>query len=125
MIEFGGPGRAPRAGSVTTASTATGLALASIVGGALVQYAPLPLHLTFWVLLAVIAVVGAAAAFLPRVHDTAIGPWRPRAPHVASGLRRAFAAGALGVSTAYALGAVILALGAQIARELVHSTNAP
>jgi MFS family permease len=124
MIEFGGPERAPRASSVTTAATATGLALATLIGGALVQYAPLPLHLSFWVLLGVVAAVGALAVFLPRVRDRSIGRWRPRTPRVPAGLRRAFAAGALGVSSAYAAGSVFLALGAEVARELVRSSDA-
>ena len=40
MIEFSSPGQQARASSATTAATATGLALATLVGGALVQYAP-------------------------------------------------------------------------------------
>jgi MFS family permease len=124
MIEFGGPSRAPKASSVTTAATATGLALATLAGGALVQYAPAPIHLTFWVLLGVIVLVAAAAAFLPRVRDARAGAWHPHAPRVPAGLRRAFAAGALGVSTAYAVGSVFLALGAQVARQLVQSSDA-
>jgi MFS family permease len=124
MIEFGGPSRAPRASSVTTASTATGLALATLVGGALVQYAPLPLHLSFWVLVAAVLVVGVLALFLPRVRAADAGPWRPRAPYVPAGLGRMFAAGALGISAAYVVGSVFLALGAQVARELIQSSDA-
>jgi MFS family permease len=125
MIEFGGPSRAHRASSTTTAATASGLALATLLGGALVQYAPSPLHLTFWALLAVTVVVGALAWFFPRhTADEALGRWRPRGLAVPAGARREFAAGALGVSTAYAMGAVFLALGAQIAKELLHSENA-
>jgi MFS family permease len=123
MIELGGPERAPRASSTMTAATAVGLALATIVGGALVQYAPDPLHLTFWVLFAVIVAVGALALFLPRVRDAA-GAWRPSLPRVPAGLRRAFVAGALAVSAAYAVGSVFLALGAQVAADLLRSSNA-
>ncbi len=124
MIELGGPERAPRASSTMTAATATGLALATLVGGALVQYAPAPLHLSFWVLLVAILVVGALSVFLPRTRDAAAGPWRPRAPRVPAGVSRAFVAGALGISCAYAVGSVFLALGAQVALDLVQSTNA-
>ena len=66
MVEFGGRDGARRASSATTAATATGLALATLVGGALVQYAPAPMHLSFWVLTAVIVVVAVAAYLLPR-----------------------------------------------------------
>ncbi len=125
MIEFGGPSRAHRASSTTTAATATGLALATLVGGALVQYAPFPLHLTFWVLTVVTLVVAALAWFFPRhTPDESAGRWRPRGLAVPAGARREFAAGTLAVSTAYAMGAVFLALGAQIARQLIRSDNA-
>lgn len=124
MVEFGGRDGARRASSTTTAATATGLALATIVGGALVQYAPWPLHLSFWVLTALTAVVAVFAAALPRhTRDEASGPWRPRLPRMPRGERLSFVAGALGISAAYAMGAIFLALGAQIARDLVGSVN--
>ena len=125
MVEFGGRDGARRASSATTAATATGLALATIVGGALVQYAPAPLHLSFWVLTAVTVVVGGFAYFLPRhTRDEDAGPWRPRLPRMPREERGAFTAGTLGISAAYAMGAIFLALGAQIARDLVRSDNA-
>ncbi len=125
MVEFGGPARASRASSTTTAATASGLALATLVGGALVQYAPQPLHLTFWVLFVVTMATLVLVWFLPR-HNAAeeAGRWRPRTVRLPRGLRSVFAAGTLGVAAAYSSGAIFLALGAQIARDLVHSTNA-
>ncbi|KQX05582.1 MULTISPECIES: MFS transporter [unclassified Leifsonia] len=124
MVEFGGPDGARRASSATTAATATGLALATLVGGALVQYAPAPLHLSFWVLTAVTLLVALAAAFLPRHVRDGSERWQPRLPRMPQGERPAFLAGALGISAAYAMGAIFLALGAQIARDLVRSDNA-
>jgi predicted MFS family arabinose efflux permease len=125
MIEFGGESRSHRASSTTTAATATGLALATIIGGALVQYAPLPLYLSFWVLFAATVVVGVLSWFFPRHSpDEALGPWRPRSLAVPAGARREFVAGALAVAAAYSMGAVFLALGAQIARQLIQSDNA-
>ena len=124
MVEFGGRDGARRASSATTAATATGLALATVVGGALVQYAPWPLHLSFWVLTAVTAIVAVFAAGLPRhTRDEAAGPWRPRLPRMPREERPSFVAGTLGISAAYAMGAIFLALGAQIARDLVRSDN--
>lgn len=124
MVEMGGPERAPRASSMLTASTALGLALATIVGGALVQYAPNPLHLTFFVFLAVILAVSACAAFLPRIKDEQATPWRPRMPHVPAGIVRPFFAGTLAITVAYSIGAVFLSLGAQISVGLLQSSNA-
>ena len=89
------------------------------------QYAPAPMHLTFWILVAVIVVVGAAALFLPRhTPDEARGRWAPRLPAVPRGVRREFLAGATAISAAYAVGAVFLAMGAEIARDLIRSQNA-
>lgn len=125
MVEFGGRDGARRAGSATTAATATGLALATLVGGALVQYAPAPLHLSFWVLTAITLIVGVFTFLLPRhTRDESVAPWRPRAPRMPRDERPLFIAGTLAVSAAYAMGAIFLALGAQIARDLVRSDDA-
>ena len=125
MIEFSSPGQQARASSATTAATATGLALATLVGGALVQYGPWPTHLTFWVLVVVTAVSAVLVWLLPRhTRDETAGPWRPRRPHVPRDARAPFVAGTLAVSGAYAMGAIFLALGAQIARDLVRSDDA-
>ena len=124
MVEFGGRDGARRASSATTAASAAGLALATIVGGALVQYAPAPLHLSFWVLVAVTVLVIGFALALPRhTRDESAGPWRPRLPRAPRDERPAFVAGTLGISAAFAMGAIYLALGAQIARDLVRSDN--
>jgi predicted MFS family arabinose efflux permease len=123
-VEFSARGRADRAASVTTAATAAGLALATIVGGGLIEYAPAPLHLDFWVLLAVIAGVFATVWGMPRhTKDEAQGRWRPRRVTVAKGIRLLYLAAALAVTAAYAFGSVFLALGAQIVRDLVGTSN--
>jgi predicted MFS family arabinose efflux permease len=125
MVELSEPSRVGRAGSITTAATATGMALATLVGGALVQYGPAPLHLSYVVLAVVVAVVLVLAWFLPRpAAGSALTPWRLRGLTVPRGLRGVFAASALAVTAAYALGSVVLAMGAQIARQLVGSSNA-
>lgn len=125
MVDFSAPGQAGRASSIATAATAAGLALATIVGGALIQYAPFPTHLNFWVLAFVIAILLAAAWFLPR-HSVqgAKGKWTPRLPSVTPGLGKIFTASAFAVATSYGFGALYLSLGAQIARDLIGSTNA-
>ena len=125
MVEFSAPGQERRASSTTTASTAVGLALATLVGGALIEYGPIPTHLNFWVLSAVVAGVAVAAWFLPRhTAAEATGRWRPRPLVVPRGLRGSFAISAAAVSGAFALGALILSLGVEIAQELIRSDNA-
>jgi MFS family permease len=123
-VEFSAEGQASRASSVVTASTAAGLALATIVGGGLVQYAPLPLHLDFWVLLGVIVVVlGFVWRLPPHTKDESRGKWRPRPIVVPKGIRVLYAGAAAAVTTAYAFGSVFLALGAEIAQQLIGTAN--
>jgi MFS family permease len=125
MVEFSPAGQAKRASSITTAATASGLTLATLVGGGLIQYAPFPLHLNFWVLAAVVAAVLAAAWFLPRqTSSSASTAWRPRVPQIPRELRTLFVTAALAVTAGYASGAVMLSLGADIAKELIGSDNA-
>jgi MFS family permease len=123
-VEFSARGKEHRAASVTTVATAVGLALATIVGGGLIEYAPAPLHLDYWVLVAVIVVVLAAIWRMPRhTKDEAQGRWRPRPITVAKGTRLLYLAAALAVTGAYAFGSVFLALGASIVRDLVGTGN--
>src|SRR2546421_6279406 len=49
MVEFSGQGAANRAATITTAAQAVGFAAALLLGGALIQYTPLPTRLNFWV----------------------------------------------------------------------------
>jgi predicted MFS family arabinose efflux permease len=125
VIEFSGAGQSRIANSVTTAAQAAGFAAALLIGGALVQYAPLPTRLSFWVLFGVIAILLAGTWFLPR-HTVieARGPWRPKVPFIPLTMRASFTLAALAITTAYTHGVLILSLGAQVARDLVGSSNA-
>lgn len=123
-VEFSTAGRTEHASSMTTASTAVGLALATVVGGGLIQYAPFPLHLDYWVLVAVTVVVLGFVWRLPRhTRDEARGPWRPRPVTVPRETRPAYLLATAAVTTAFAYGAVFLALGADIAEQLIGTSN--
>jgi hypothetical protein len=103
---------------------AVGFATALLLGGVLVQYAPLPTRLTFWALFAVLAVLFTAAWFLPRhTGSEARGRWRPKTPFIPNHLRNVFAVAAAAVTSAYTHGLLILSLGSQVARDLVGSPN--
>lgn len=125
VLEFSKPGRERVAASVTTAATALGVVLSTLIGGALVQYGPLPLALDFWVLVAVIAAVGGFALFLPEPSGArSKGRWRPEVNvRVPAGQRIIFTTAALAASVAYMTGGLLLALGASIARELLMVEN--
>lgn len=124
MLEFSAPGESKRASSINTAAQASGLALATLIGGGLIQYAPFPTRLNFWALFIVLAAVFAAAWFLPRQPSAkASKPWRPKAPVIPRGIRKVFAVSVISVTSAYALGPMMLSLGAQTAHDLIGSGN--
>jgi len=125
LVEFSAAGQETRASSTNTVAQAVGIALATIVGGALIQYAPYPTHLNFWVLWFVLAILFAAAWFLPRaVSNKAPGRWQPKLPSIPCGIRKIFAASALAAASGYVIGGLMMSLGAQIAHDLVGSDNA-
>lgn len=133
VAAFAGAGQARRAGSITAAAQAFGMAAALIVGGGLVQYAPWPAHLAFWVLAALLVPLFVATWFLPgreagrearQEAGVAADRWKPRLPRVEPAHRAAFVTAALAVSAAYAQAGVVMSLGAQVAHDLVNSPNA-
>ena len=125
MIEYSGGNGSQRASVVTTAATGVGFALAMLVGGALIQYAPFPMHLNFWILFAVLAVLFGAAWFLPRSQQSnTAGRWRPGDIAIPRGMMLAFLTSAFAVTAGYTHGAVLLSIGAQVARDLIGSGNA-
>jgi MFS family permease len=126
MVELSPPRLRRYASSIATAITSLAVAAAFLVGGGLIQYAPLPLHLNFAVLAAAIALALVAAWFLPR-HTRAetAEPWRPQVSiAVPRGHRRAFASAAAALLSAFTFGGVVLSLGGDIVRDLVSSGNA-
>ena len=111
------------ASSMATVATSTGLTLALIVSGALAQLVPLPLVLSYIVLL----VLGIGTLFAlwatPDDRPEAAARWRPQPLRVPSGIRRTFVIATLSVSIAYCVGAIFLSLGAQMVRQFAHTTD--
>lgn len=125
VVEFSAAGQAPKASAITTLSQVTGLICAALVGGCLIQYAPLPTRLNFIVLFVVLMAIFAATWCLPRHMSTeASGRWRLKAIVIPRGLRQIFAASTVAVTASYAMGTIILSLGAQIAHDVIGSPNA-
>ncbi|MBB3257150.1 MFS family permease [Paraburkholderia bannensis] len=124
LVEFNQSGAPRRASVVATAAQAAGFAAALIIGGALTQYAPWPLHLVFWLLALLIAALVPLTWFLPLPAERgAAGGWTPSLPSVPQRARKAFVVAAFAVITAYTHGVIILSLGGQIAHDLVQSPN--
>jgi MFS family permease len=124
VVEFSAAGRANQAGGVLAGAQAFGMAGAALVGGALIEYAPLPTRLNFIVLTALLVVLTIATWFLPnRSASRPAGAWRPKVPSLPNGLLPTFAAATASVTASYVLGAMTLSLGAQVAKEIVASSN--
>jgi MFS family permease len=126
MVEYAPESLRRRASSLTTVFAAVGIVAATLVGGAFVEYAPLPLRLDFIVLAATIVLVTLAAWFLPRpVVAADRRRWRPSASVVVpKPQRRAFATATVALISALAIAAIVVGLGSNIARELAGSDNA-
>jgi hypothetical protein len=96
-----------------------------LTGGALVRYAPWPLHLNFWLLGLIVSAVLSIAWFLPRhAQSEQPAPVAPsRLDHASRSARCVRDGHSCGDGRVHA-GAVVLAMGAQIAHQLVGSDNA-
>jgi hypothetical protein len=122
LAEYAAPGRGHLAGAVATASTAAGLTVALLIGGVFLTWVGDPLHASYWPLLGAIVVTLLLALRLPGgVHGTG---GLLRLLHVDRSMSGVVAQGALGVAAAYGTGGVVLALGADVAVELI-GTSAP
>jgi MFS family permease len=125
VVEFSPPGKTAQAGSATAAAQALGMMGAALIGGALIQYAPLPARLNFIVLTALLAALFAATWFMPNFTAShARGKWKPRLPAIPDGLFLTFVTATSSVTASYVLGAITLSLGAQVAQQVVASSNA-
>jgi hypothetical protein len=124
MVEFSADRAPKRPALLTTLAQATGFTAALLVGGALIEYAPWPMRLGFWVLAGLLALLFAATWFMPRhTGPDRGGAWRPRLPSVPRPARKAFAIASIAMVTAYTHGVLVLSLGGQVAHDLVGSSN--
>lgn len=122
LAEFAEPDRGHLAGAVATVATASGLTVALLIGGVFLTIVGDPLHASYWPLLAGIVVTLLLALRLPsaaRASGRVVQVLR-----VPRGMGGIVAQGALGVAAAYATGGVVLALGADVAVQLI-GTSAP
>lgn len=110
------------ASTMTTVSTSLGLTMALVVSGALAQLAPLPLVLSFAILFLLAA--SAFGLILSTPHDEHRGErWTFSLPRIAPGMGRPFVLATLSVAVAYAVGAIFLSLGADMARDFTGTTD--
>jgi MFS family permease len=119
------PEGSSRAPVVTSAAILLGLGLGGLGTSALVQYAPAPTHLVWWLLLGVCA---AAAVAVPAIPETAPGrpgvlaSLRPRVA-VPRQARTTFAVALPGMIAAAGLNGFYLSLGPALAAQVLRSPD--
>ena len=124
LIDLQPPG-SQRAPVVTSVFSSLGLALGGLITSALVQYAPAPTHLIWWILLAVFAVsIGTVLAMAePGVRRP--GVLASLRPHVAvpRAARGTFAGAVPCMVAGWALGGLYLSLGPSLAAAATGSPD--
>jgi hypothetical protein len=125
LIELQPPDR-PQSGSLVNSSAPTiGLAVGAALSSLLVQYAPAPLRLVYWLLLAVsvLGIAGTALAAEPgQRRPGALASLRPDAG-IPPGARRAFAAALPCLIATWALGGLYMSLGPSITSAILRTSN--
>ncbi|SEE76085.1 Predicted arabinose efflux permease, MFS family [Arthrobacter alpinus] len=118
------PRISPRFASTTaTVATAMGLTLALFVSGLMAQYAPLPLTLSYIVLLVLAIAATAVLLMTPGDRPEVRLRWRPQSPKVPHGIRMSFLIATLSVALAYSMGAIFLSLGAHMIDQFAQTDN--
>jgi predicted MFS family arabinose efflux permease len=118
----------PRSGAAPLLSSASlpgGLALGALGASALAQYAPLPTHLVWWLLLGIFLVGILAVLAMPEPgtrHPGAVASLRPHVG-VPRAARGAFAVAAPCLAGVWALAGFYLSLGPSLAAQLARSQN--
>ena len=122
-VDLQPPERPTLASTVNSATPILGLALGALASAAIVQYAPDPLHLVYWLMLAGFLVAAVAIALIP---EPAVAR---RALHlmprvgVEPAVRPAFVAALPSLIAGWGVGGFYLSLGPSLALQLAASSN--
>jgi MFS family permease len=103
----------------------TGLALGALTAGLLVDYGPAPTHFVFWLLLGVFAAALVAVRAIPETVERD-GDWRASlVPRIAvpNGMRSPFLAAVPALTASWALGGLILSLGASLSAGVLGASS--
>ena len=124
LIDLQPPGT-QRAPLVTSVFSTVGLALGALITSVLVQYAPAPTRLIWWILLAAFAVGIAAVLGMAEPGSRRPGVLASLRPHVAvpRQARGSFAGAVPCIVAGWALGGLYLSLGPSLAAQATGSPN--
>ena len=120
------PAKSPRLGALLAAAAPMGgLAAGALGSGLLVEYAPDPTRLVYWLLLGAFALAALFASSVPETVErrpTWLASLRPRVAVPAS-LRSAFMATIPCLTATWALGGLILSLGPSLTAKVLHDSS--
>jgi MFS family permease len=120
------PAKSPRLGALLAAAAPmVGLAAGALGSGLLVEYAPDPTRLVYWLLLGGFALAALFASSIPETVErrpTWLASLRPRVAVPAS-LRSAFMATIPCLTATWALGGLILSLGPSLTAKVLHDSS--
>jgi MFS family permease len=124
LLELQRPGSSAGA-VVTSASPALGLGAGALAASALVQYGPHPTRLVWWLLLAAFVAGLLVLAAMPESGRRQAGGLRSLRPavYIPPATRAAFVTALPSVIALWALGALYLSLGPELAAQLLRSAN--
>ncbi|HEX2682198.1 MAG TPA: MFS transporter, partial [Candidatus Dormibacteraeota bacterium] len=113
----------PLAPLVNAVTPVLGLAAGALASAVVVQYAPDPLHLVYWMILAGLLAIGGATFLMPEPGAKKAGI--SLAPHVGveAPIRPQFLASLPSLIAGWAVGGFYLSLGPSLALQLAGSTN--
>ncbi len=114
-----------KASLIAAMITPGGLALGTLVAGALAQYGPAPLRLVYGVYLGALVALVAGVAALPETVPAATGrlAFHVQRLHVPADIRRPFAAAAFGVFSGFVVMGLLSGLAPSFLGESLHEHN--
>jgi MFS family permease len=125
LIDLQPPDRQRLGALVAAAAPMGGLAVGALASGLLVQYAPQPTRLVYWLLLAAFAVAALLARTVPETVQRKHTWAQSLRPNVAvpPSLRGAFIATIPCLTATWALGGLILSLGPSLMAKVLHDPS--
>jgi predicted MFS family arabinose efflux permease len=123
FVDLQPPERPTLGSTVNSATPILGLGLGALVSSALVQYAPDPLHLIYWMMLAGFVVAMVAVALIPEPATTRRALQLAPRVGVEPPVRPAFIAALPSLIAGWGVGGFYLSLGPSLALQLAESSN--
>lgn len=123
LVEHNPSTHARYASASAAVANSTGLTASLVAAGALVQFVPFPLVVSYVLLLALSLGTLVALAMLGDDRPVSAPRWRPAQVRLVPELRLPFAAATLSVALAYCVGAIFLSIGALMIKQFSPLSN--